>query len=249
LASAADFVKEVFGKNEDPGLYRWESGLAIGGAMNETRCRTDPVYGATARRRVRRAPAPETRSASFRASAICILLLNLAYVTPAMARGGHMHGMGGFGGHEGHGVDAGGGLLTPTYVLITVSKITDAEAFKGALRDLMAAETPFGGRVAMDTDKPIYWEGTAAEHVVMIQFDNPDQAQVWKSSDAFKSFDTELHRSSESTMQLVQGLPMPAVHGVGRGGRGRGFDQKAFEPNVKEYDQMLTKMHGICKGC
>jgi len=201
--------------------------------MNETRCRTDPVYGATARRRVRRAPAPETRSASFRASAICILLLNLAYVTPAMARGGHMHGMGGFGGHEGHGVDAGGGLLTPTYVLITVSKITDVEAFKGALRDLMAAETPFGGRVAMDTDKPIYWdwEGTAAEHVVMIQFDNPDQAQVWKSSDAFKSFDTELHRSSESTMQLVQGLPTPAARGVGRGGRGRSFDQKAFEPN------------------
>ena len=217
--------------------------------MNEIRRRTDPIYGATARRRVRRAPALETRSASFRAAAICILLINLAYVMPAMARGGHMHGIGGFGVHEGHGMGAGGGLLTPTYVLITVSKITNAEAFKGALRDLMAAETPFGGRVAMDTDKPIYWEGTAAEHVVMIQFDNPDQAQVWKSSDAFKSFDTELHRSSESTMQLVQGLPTPAARGVGRRGRGRGIDQKAFEPNVKEYDQMLTKMHGICKGC
>jgi hypothetical protein len=34
--------------------------------------------------------------------------------------------------------------------------------------------------------------------------------------------------------------------------RGRGnvrLDQKAFEPNVKEYDQMLNKMHSICKGC
>jgi hypothetical protein len=27
------------------------------------------------------------------------------------------------------------------------------------------------------------------------------------------------------------------------------FDQKEFEPNAKEYDQMLNKMHGICKGC
>jgi uncharacterized protein (DUF1330 family) len=157
--------------------------------------------------------------------------------------------MGGFGIHEGHGMGAGEGVLTPTYVLITVSKITDAEAFRGALRDLMGADTSFGGRLSMDTDKPVAWEGTAPEHVVMIQFDNPDQAQAWRSSDAFKSFDTELHRSSESTMQLVSGLPTRAAHGIGRGRIGRGFDQKAFEPNVKEYDQMLNKMHGICKGC
>ena len=42
------------------------------------------------------------------------------------------------------------------------------------------------------------------------------------------------------------------ARGIGGGRRGRGnarFDQKAFEPNVKEYDQMLNKMHGICKGC
>jgi len=29
---------------------------------------------------------------------------------------------------------------------------------------------------------------TAAEHVVVIQFDNPDQAQGLKNSDAFKNF-------------------------------------------------------------
>ena len=83
----------------------------------------------------------------------------------------------------------------------------------------------------------------------MIQFDNADQAQAWKGSDAFKSFDAELLRTSELTMQLVQGLPMPAGRGIGGGRRGRGFDKKTFEPNVKEYDQMLKKMHGICKGC
>jgi hypothetical protein len=85
----------------------------------------------------------------------------------------------------------------------------------------------------------------------MLQFANPDQAQEWKSSDAFKSLDAELHRSSESTMQLLEGLPTPAPRGIagGRGGRGNvRFDQKAFEP-VKEYDEMLSKMHSICKGC
>jgi hypothetical protein len=82
----------------------------------------------------------------------------------------------------------------------------------------------------------------------MIQFDNPDQVEAWKNSDAFKNFDAELHRSSESTIQLVQGLPTPAAHGIG-GRRGRGFNQKAFEQNVKEYDQTLKKMNGVCRGC
>jgi uncharacterized protein (DUF1330 family) len=165
-----------------------------------------------------------------------------------MARGGH--GMGGFA-MQGHRLGAGGGegLLTPAYVLVSVSKITDAEAFKNTISDLMAAVTPFVGRVAVEMDKPVSWEGTAPEHMMMIQFDNPDQAQAWKNSDAFKKFDADLHRSSESTMQLVQGLPAPAARGMGGGRRGRGFAQKAFEPNVKEYDQMLNKMNGICKGC
>jgi uncharacterized protein (DUF1330 family) len=133
-----------------------------------------------------------------------------------------------------------------------MASIPALEAFKVTMRDLMAADTPFAGRLAVDMDKPASWEGTAPEHVVMIQFDKPDQAQAWKSSDAFKSFDAELHRSSESTMQLVQGLPTPAARGIGGGRRGRGnvrFDQKSFEPNVKEYDQLLIKMQGICKGC
>lgn len=210
--------------------------------------RSDPVYRSKRRLKVR-FPELKIWSASFRAAAICAFLLCVASGTPVTARGGH--GMGGFGMHGGK-MGAGGseGLLTPTYVLITVSKITDAEAFKVTMQDLMAAETPFAGRLAVDMDKPISWEGTAPEHVVMIQFDNTDQAQVWKNSDAFKSFDAGPHRSSESTMQLVQGQPMPAVRRIGGGRRGRGrLDPKAFEPNVKEYDQMLNKMSGICKGC
>jgi uncharacterized protein (DUF1330 family) len=219
----------------------------------ETKRRFDAVCRSKRRWRVR-FPELKTWRASIRAAGIFALLVWVASGTPVMARGGLMHGMGGFGMHGGHRRGAGGGegLLTPTYVLITVSKITDAEAFKVTMRDLMAADTPFVGRLAVDMDKPVSWEGNAPEHVVMIQFDNPDQAQAWKNSDAFKSFDAELHRSSESTMQLVQGLPAPAARGIGGGRRGRGnvhFDQRAFEPNVKEYDQMLNKMHGICNGC
>jgi uncharacterized protein (DUF1330 family) len=207
--------------------------------------RSDPVRCSKTRWKVRFWEL-KISSASFRAAAVCAFLVCVASGTPVAARGGH--GMGGFGMRGGNRM--GEGLLTPTYVLITVSKITDADAFKVTMQDLMAAETPFAGRLAVDMDKPVSWEGTVPEHVVMIQFDNPDQAQAWKNSDAFKSFDAELHRSSESTMQLVQGLPMSGARGIGGGRRGRGrLDPKAFEPNVKEYDQMLSKMNGVCKGC
>ena len=114
----------------------------------------------------------------------------------------------------------------------------------------LAGDTALAGRFAVDVEKPVSWEGSAPEHVVMIRFDNPDQAQAWKNSDSFKSFDAELHRSSEATMLLVQGLPVPAAGGIGGGRRGRGrLDPKAFEANVKDYDQMLSKMKGVCKGC
>jgi uncharacterized protein (DUF1330 family) len=246
----APLVEAFGGAMSDLKLARANSAVVLAA---EIRRRSDSACRLKRRWRVRFADL-RTWSASFRAAAIFALLVCVASGTPVMARGGFMHGMGGLGMHSGRRMGAGGGegLLTPTYVLITVSKFTDAEAFKVAMRDLMAADTPFAGRLAVDMDKPVSWEGTAPEHVVMIQFDNPDQAEAWKRSDAFKSFDAELHRISESTMQLVQGLPTPAARGIGGGRRGRGnvrFDQKAFEPNVKEYDQMLNKMNGICKGC
>src|ERR1700733_14941736 len=75
-------------------------------------------------------------NASFRVAALSSPFICCASGTPVMARGGG-HGIGGFGMHGGH-LGAGGaeGLLAPSYVLITVSKITDAETFKAMMRDL-----------------------------------------------------------------------------------------------------------------
>ncbi|MGA2995815.1 MAG: DUF1330 domain-containing protein [Bradyrhizobium sp.] len=184
-----------------------------------------------------------TTRTSFRAAAIWALLLCFAGGAPVMARGGHG---GGFGMHGGR---MGGGLRTPVYVLILVLKITDAAVFKATMSGLTTPSAALAGRLAVDEDKPAAWEGTAPEHIVMIQFDSPDAAQAWKNSDAFKSFDADLHRGSESSVQLLQGLPNPIARVFG-GGRGHGLDPKAFESNVRDYDQMLNnKLHSICKGC
>ena len=172
-----------------------------------------------------------------RTAALCALI-GLLGSAPATARGGG-HGMGHFGLHGGE------HMMAPAYVLITVSTVSDADAFKKAIQDMTTAVAPFTGRLAVDAEKPPAWEGTAAQHVVMIRFADAEQAQAWKNSDAFKSFDADLHKSSSSTMQFVQGLPMPE----GRGGRGR-FEAKAFEPNVQDFDRLLNqRLKTICKGC
>ena len=174
-------------------------------------------------------------------------MIGLVWTPPAVARGGGGHEMGGFGFHGGGRVGRGDRMMAPAYVLITVSSVSDTDAFKKVIQDMTAKVASSGGRLAVDAEKPPAWEGPAPEHVVMVQFADAEQAQAWKNSDAFKSFDADLHKSSASTMQLVQGLPMPE----GRGGRGgRGLDAKAFEPNVQDYDRLLDqRLKTICKGC
>ncbi|MBU6462959.1 MAG: DUF1330 domain-containing protein [Proteobacteria bacterium] len=99
--------------------------------------------------------------------------------------------------------------------MITVSSITHSDAFKSAMDNLGAAVASFAGRLVVDVDKPVAWDGTSPVHLVMIRFETPYQAQAWKDSDAFKSFDAALHQSSSSNIQLLQGLPMLIGHGSG----------------------------------
>ena len=78
----------------------------------ELRRRAEPLCCSKRRLRVR-LPELETWSPSVRAAAICTLLICVASGTPVMARGGFMHGMGGFSMHGGHRVGAGGAEGTP----------------------------------------------------------------------------------------------------------------------------------------
>jgi uncharacterized protein (DUF1330 family) len=179
-------------------------------------------------------------------TAAFVAMIGLVSTPAVMARGGGGHGMGGFG-LRGGGKGRGERMMAPAYVLITVASVSDAEVFKRTIQGLTTAAASFAGRVVVDAEKPPAWEGAAAERVVMVRFEDSGQAQALKNSDAFKSVDADLRKSSASTMQLVQGLPIPE----GRGGRGGGrLDAKAFEPNVQEYDRLLDRrLKTICKGC
>jgi uncharacterized protein (DUF1330 family) len=130
----------------------------------------------------------------FRAAAFGAII-GLVWTSPATARGGGGHGMGGFGFHGGGRMGRGDRMMAPAYVLITVSSVSDADAFKKALQDMTTTVAGFTGRLAVDAEKPTAWEGAAPEHVVMIQFADAEQAQDWKNSDAFKSVDADPTRA------------------------------------------------------
>jgi uncharacterized protein (DUF1330 family) len=185
---------------------------------------------------------------NFRKLALTVSLAFLATASQVAARGGHFHGMRGFGGPGYRGLSS--LTVTPAYVIIHVLKIDDEKAFKAATDDLSSAVGTFSGRIVADVDQPVSWEGDAPVHLLMIEFSTNDQAQAWKDSEEFRNFDAAVHRGAKIQIEFVQGLPVPAIGEMARTGRGRfGIDQRAYEPIVKEYDQTLSKMHGICKGC
>jgi uncharacterized protein (DUF1330 family) len=212
---------------------------------------------------VRHLAVPDGRrssSAGFRVAALGLAMALLQPLSPAaLARGGfgHMGHLGGLG-HVGHagaiaeGQPRGGAITTPAYVLISTASLADKNAFTNVVHGLSDALLPFEGRVVSEIDNPPSWEGAAAAHMTLLQFDSADAAQRWKNSDAYRSFDEQIKRSSTSSIQQMQGVPTvrPAAMANARiHGRGRGLDPQAFEPLVKDYDQTLNKMHGICRGC
>jgi len=50
--------------------------------------------------------------------------------------------------------------------------------FQGHDAESAGSRQAFRSRLGVDVDKPVSWEGGAPEHIVVIQFDNPDQAQA-----------------------------------------------------------------------
>ena len=187
---------------------------------------------------------------NLRKLALVVSLAFLATASQVAARGGHdMRGFGGMG-HRGLSSGLTPLTITPAYVIIHVSNIDDEKAFKAAADDLSSTVATFSGRIVADVEKPLSWEGDAPVHLLMIEFSSNEQAQAWKDSEAFRNFDAAAHRGAKLQIELVQGHPVPSIGEIARTGRGRfRIDQRAYEPIVKEYDQTLSKMHGICKGC
>ena len=95
----------------------------------------------------------------------------------------------------------------PTYVVVALRKINDAETFKTAVVDkATAAITAFGGRYVVRTDKITSLDGPPPQRFVLLQFDSPEKAQAWHESAAQKEIDAARMMTTDSLSFVVEGM-------------------------------------------
>jgi len=95
----------------------------------------------------------------------------------------------------------------PTYVVVAVRKINDADAYKAGVIDkaspVIAAA---GGRFVVRTDKITSFDGTPPQRFVLIAFDSPEKAQAWHDSAAMKEIDAARVKTTDSLSFMVDAL-------------------------------------------
>jgi uncharacterized protein (DUF1330 family) len=94
----------------------------------------------------------------------------------------------------------------PTYVVVAIRKINDADAFKAGVVDKASAVIKSaGGHFVVRTDKITSLDGPPPQRFVLLQFDSPEQAQAWHISQAQKDIDTVRIKSTDSLSFMVEG--------------------------------------------
>jgi len=95
----------------------------------------------------------------------------------------------------------------PTYAVIAVRKVTDADTYKtGVLDKAAAVVAAAGGHFVVRTDKITSLDGTPPVRFVLIAFDSPEKAQAWHNSAGQKDIDAVRSKTTDSLSFLVDGL-------------------------------------------
>lgn len=98
----------------------------------------------------------------------------------------------------------------PTYVVIDISEVIDAEGFKELLPKT-GPETlaPFGGKYIIRNQNITALEGTAPKRFVVIAFDTAEHAKAWKESPATKAAEAIRIKTTKSRSFTVEGVAQP----------------------------------------
>ena len=95
----------------------------------------------------------------------------------------------------------------PTYVVVAIRKINDADGFKtGVVAKAPAAMANSGGKFVIRTDKITSLDGTPPQRFVLIAFDSPEKAQAWHNSAAQKEVDAARAKTTDSLSFMVEGM-------------------------------------------
>ena len=95
----------------------------------------------------------------------------------------------------------------PTYVVVAIRKITDADSFKtNVVAKASAAVAASGGNFVIRTDKITSLDGNPPARFVLIKFDSVEKAQAWHNSAAQKEIDAARAKSTDSLSFIVEGM-------------------------------------------
>lgn len=97
----------------------------------------------------------------------------------------------------------------PAYVLADF-QLTDASAIKPYGEQVEATFRPYGGRFLIRGGKATPLEGELLQgRLIVIAFDDAEQAQAWYSSPAYRKLREIRLRSGVTRMAIVEGVPSP----------------------------------------
>jgi uncharacterized protein (DUF1330 family) len=110
----------------------------------------------------------------------------------------------GFGAAAIHGLHA--QAKPPTYVVIAIQKIIDAEAYKSLPVKGQAAAEAAGGHYLIRTGNITGLDGTPPARLALIEFESVAKAQAWYNSAAQKEVDVIRAKSTDSLAFIVEGV-------------------------------------------
>ncbi len=95
----------------------------------------------------------------------------------------------------------------PAFVVVTIRKINDADAFKAGVVDKAtpAALAAAGGHYVVRAQKITSLDGPAPQRFVVIGFDSVEKAQAWSDSALTKEVTAARMKSTDSLSFLVEG--------------------------------------------
>jgi uncharacterized protein (DUF1330 family) len=94
----------------------------------------------------------------------------------------------------------------PVYVVIPILKVTDADTFKQIGPKAESVMPASGGHYVVRSNKITPLDGTPPERLVVIAFDNMEQAQAWHNSAGQKEIDALRVKSTKSLSYIVEGV-------------------------------------------
>ena len=98
-------------------------------------------------------------------------------------------------------------MKPPTYVVVAIRKINDADTFKtGVLDKAPAAIAAGGGQFIIRNDKITSLDGTPPQRFVLLQFDSVEKAQAWNKSAAQEEINAVRIKTTDSLSFIVEGI-------------------------------------------